>query len=190
MVNHNHIGHILNQKKKDKMKKKIPFTVDNDGNEKYTMKHLNAPKTTPPGFFLDKNFIWKAIDYDPLRDNVSDEDRFARLGVNGWDDWNNKKYKYFGIWMKEWLSVQGKEWHFEKCTVTEIDDWLYYTYWTQKNRGPTVFCQKQAFIEEWLYENNHDISRVDLRQKMLKKVREVDKRYDLTQIEYNVPEKM
>ena len=148
---------------------------------KYTMKHLNAPKTTPPGFFLDKKFIWKAIDYDPPKNNVTDEERFTRLGVNSWLDWDNKKYKYFGIWMKEWLGVQGKEFNFAKCTVT---------YWTQKNRGPTIFCKKQAFIEEWLYENNHDKTREDLREKMLEEVQKIDKRYDLMQIEYDVPEKM
>jgi hypothetical protein len=158
--------------------------------EEYTMKHLNASQTTPPGFFIDKKFIWKAIDYDPPKNGVSDEERFARMGVDSWSDWDDKKYKYFGMWMKEWLSTQGKEFDFSKCNVREIDAWLYYTYWTQKNRGPTVYCQKQAFIEEWLYENNHEDTLKDLRELMLEEVRAVDKKYDLTQVEYLMPIKL
>ena len=177
MVNPNHTGHILNQRKKGKM------------TEKYTMKHLNAPKTTPPGFFLDKKFIWKAIDYDPLKDKVTDDLRFARLGVSSWGEFRKKKFKYFAMWMKEWLHKQGKQSKLEKCTVREIDDWLYYTYWTEKNRGETKYTQKQAFIEEWLYENDHAWTLVDLREIMLKEVREIDKRYDLTQVEYVIPER-
>jgi len=152
--------------------------------EEYTIKHLNAPQTTPPGFFLEIKFIWKAIDYDPPKDNIPDEARLARLGISTWADWHDKKYKYFGMWMKEWLSVQGKEYNFEKCTVVEIDDWLYWTYWTQKNRGNTEFCQKQAFIEEWLFENNHATTTIDLREIMLRELTTIDQQFNLTHVDF------
>ena len=39
---------------------------------KYTVKEFGAAQTTPPGFFLNKKFIWKAIGYNPGKDETSE----------------------------------------------------------------------------------------------------------------------
>ena len=127
----------------------------------YTLKTLGKESSTPVGFFIGKKFIWKAIDYDPFRDGTTEEERLLKLGVNNWIDWDERKYQYFGIWIIEWLKRQGfkareNESVLASCTINEVDNWLYYTYWTEKNRG--IESQKQTYIEEWLYENGHEES--------------------------------
>ena len=156
----------------------------------YTLKTLDEERSTPAGFFIGKKFIWKAVDYNPFRDDIPQMDRFFRLNVNSWMDWDEKKYQYFGIWIIEWLKKQGfkareNESILASCTINEVDNWLYYTYWTEKNRG--MDSQKQAYIEEWLYENGHEESSEDLRDLMLNKIQEVDRKYELSQVEYLVP---